>query len=111
VPTKYLLLEGFSDLKRKYLEIIFPKQQSSYSAMLNITESVPYDSRKFLSIPEFSSIPTTSTDSGSSRFPEFRTGIIYTCWGLTVDHTIMYAGEGGDRFRYGILGIGGIGGN
>ncbi len=30
------------------------------------------DSQEFLSVPEFQSIPATSTDSGSNRFPEFQ---------------------------------------
>jgi hypothetical protein len=102
------------------------------------------DSREFLSISEFGSIPATSTDSGSNefpefrnlvqteldgiacdsgiernwnwfpesdgipsnsaltQFPEFRTGIAYTYCELTFGYNTMHAGEGGDRFRYGI---------
>jgi hypothetical protein len=69
-------------------------------SQLNLT-----DSQEFLSVPEFCSIPATSTDSESDQFPEFRSGIASTCCRLTFEHNTMHVGEGGDRFRYGIPGI------
>ncbi len=33
------------------------------------------DSQEFLSVPEFCSIPATSTDSESNQFPEFRNSV------------------------------------
>jgi hypothetical protein len=67
------------------------KEQSSYSAMLNIAESVPSDSRnsdrwiltdpqEFLLIPKLSSIPTTSTDSGVKEFRELTQSGIERNW-------------------------------
>jgi hypothetical protein len=69
-------------------------QQSSYSAMLNIAQSVPstepvpsdfrnsvtMNSHWFPGIPLNSGIQfnTRSSNSGSNRFPEFRTGIAFT---------------------------------
>ncbi len=61
-----------------------------------------------LNIVELEGIPS---NSGLTQFPEFRTGVAYTYWGLTFDHTPMQVVEAGDRFRYGISGMDGIDGN
>jgi len=37
-----------------------------------------------------------ASDSGRTEFPEFCTGVAYTYWGLTFDHTTMHVGDVGD---------------
>jgi hypothetical protein len=58
------------------------EEQSSYSPMLNIAESVP-------------STEPVSSNSAFTQFSEFRTGIASTYCGLTFEHNTTHVGEGG----------------
>jgi hypothetical protein len=91
-------------------------EQSSYSVMLNIAESVPSnsmnsvrsfstDSQELLSMSALSLIQVNSTDSVSNQFSEFRTRIAYKFSALIFDHITMHVGGGEKQFSNGIPGI------